>query len=126
MKSSILTSVSVVMLACMTNAHAGLIPSINPSLPKTYNQCLKTGASPSACQALLSAPVNCQTKHSQDEEAWRDCLAAAEGAFHQSIAKGPSTEPYAGEILPVGTKESESDYWKKGPEHKGWNEAESE
>ena len=125
MKSFILMSASVALLALMTNAQAGLIPSIDPSLPKSYNQCLSTGASHAACEALLTAPAKCGTYHSGDEEAWKNCLADAEGAFHQSLAStGPSTAPYAGQILPVGTKEADSDYYKLDPDHKGWKNAE--
>src|SRR5688572_4715634 len=117
MKSSILKSVSVAMIAFTAHAQAGVIPTLDPTLPKTYKACLAQGGSQTVCEALLTAPANCQAKHSQDEEAWRDCLATAAAAFHKYIATGSTAEPYGGAILPVGTRAADADYEKKVPEH---------
>lgn len=126
MKYSILASFSIAMVSLVATAEAALVPSLAPGFPKTLSACLKTGASKAACEALLLAPSHCEKYYSDDKEEWRDCLGAAEAAFHKATATGPSTAPYAGEVLPVGTREVDSDYYKLDPEHKGWRNAESQ
>ena len=112
------------MLTFMGTAEAFVTPQFSPDIPKTYNQCIKTGASPAACQALLEAPHKCETKHSQDEDDWIECLAEAEANYYKSIGVAATSEPYLGESLPVSTNTADATYeYPADDERKGFLQA---
>jgi hypothetical protein len=124
MRFSIFTSISILTFAFMSNVKASVTPEFSEGIPTTLEDCLNEGGTESVCETLLEAPASCEANHSNDEEAWRDCLAKAEAAYLAAIGKGPAEdEPYVGEDLAVSTEAENSNVDQMDPEHKGFKNA---
>lgn len=122
----LLSSIGIATLLSTTPVKAeGVIPHGAPGLPTTYAEAMENPRAGAAWQQLAEALKICQDEHSEDNLGWKECIDTAQGEYEKATnpAVAEGVEPFQGEILPVGTKEADSDYKNKGPDHKGFMNA---
>lgn len=137
----LLSSIGIASLLCTSSLKAEpIIPQGAPGLPSTYADCLShKGCSEElgGMQCLIKANVAepwqnlcedlkaCETKHSEDEYGWRECIDDSQGKYQQAINPDAALgiAPFQGQQLPVKTDKSGS-YYRLRDGGKGFENAE--